>query len=215
MATSDGPWRRALRYLNSPKNIAGIGGAAAGVGLHYQGLGGHQWPGVVAALYGVGALVAPGRWPGERPGGSRGPAGLDGGAPDPVPLPESPSVSQPVSVPVPQPVPVPVPAPQPTPPAAPAPAPAPTPPPDPELEALAAYLDTVPLPPAAGVDDLLTALRAAGPGPVAERIVRHRLPLAVAGYLRARTWQPWAGADAPDPAAELGREVVLLAAELA
>ncbi|MET8539030.1 hypothetical protein ABZW03_00005, partial [Kitasatospora sp. NPDC004799] len=90
----------------------------------------------------------------------------------------------------------------------------PEPAPDPELVALAAYLDTVPLPPSAGVDGLLAALRAAGPGPVAERIVRHRLPVAVAGYLRARTWQPWAGPDDPDPAVELGREVERLVGEL-
>ncbi|WP_049651204.1 hypothetical protein, partial [Kitasatospora sp. MY 5-36] len=77
------------------------------------------------------------------------------------------------------------------------------------------YLDTVPLPPSAGVDGLLAALRAAGPGPVAERIVRDRLPVAVAGYLRARTWQPWAGPDDPDPAVQLGREVDRLAGELA
>ncbi|MFE4481101.1 hypothetical protein [Kitasatospora sp. NPDC056789] len=97
----------------------------------------------------------------------------------------------------------------------PVPAPEPAPAPDPELVALAAYLDTVPLPPSAGVDGLLAALRAAGPGPVAERIVRDRLPVAVAGYLRARTWQPWAGPDDPDPAVQLGREVDRLAGELA
>jgi hypothetical protein len=97
----------------------------------------------------------------------------------------------------------------------PTPVPDPEPPePDPELEALAAYLGKVPLPTSAGVDALLAALREAGPGPVADRIVRHRLPVAVDGYLRARTWLPWAGPDAPDPAAELGREVKQLSADL-
>ncbi|MEU9043716.1 MULTISPECIES: hypothetical protein [unclassified Kitasatospora] len=203
MATSDGPVRLALRYLNSAKNLAGLAGAAVGVGLHQFELGGSLWPGVAAALYGVGALVAPGRKP-DPPD----PPGRPTTDPNPGPESESGSESEsesesesgsgsvsrpvPVSVSVPQPAPL----------------------PDPELEALAAYLGAVPLPPTAGVDGLLTALREAGPGPVAERIVRHRLPLAVAGYLRARTWQPWAGPDAPDPAAELGREVVLLTAEL-
>ncbi|MFD8786029.1 hypothetical protein [Kitasatospora sp. NPDC059599] len=204
MATSDGPGRRALRYLNSPRNLAGLGGGAVGVGLHYLGLGGDLWLGVVAALYGVGALVAPGRGP-AGPGGPEGSDGPNGSrSREGAGTPDGPEGGSPA--PVPQPDPQPVPAPQPV--------PVPAPQPDPELEALAAYLDTVPLPPSAGVDGLLTALREAGPGPVTERIVRHRLPLAVAGYLRARTWQPWAGADAPDPAAELGREVVLLSAEL-
>ncbi|MFI9365260.1 hypothetical protein ACIG5E_30045 [Kitasatospora sp. NPDC053057] len=88
------------------------------------------------------------------------------------------------------------------------------PPSAPELVALIAYLDTVPLPASAGVDALLAALRETGPGPTVDPIVRHRLPVAVDGYLRARTWLPWAGPDAPDPAAELGREVKQLAAEL-
>lgn len=153
MATSEGPGRQLLRYLESGRNLVGCAGGAIGLGLHFAGLGGAWWPGVVAALYAAGALLTP------------GPAG--------------------------------------------------DPPPDPELDALAAYLRTVPLPPAARVDGLLDALRAAGPGPAAgRRIVRDGLPLAVAGYLRARTWQPWAGADDPDPEAELAREVGLLAAQL-
>ncbi|MDH6704158.1 hypothetical protein P3T27_000859 [Kitasatospora sp. MAA19] len=90
----------------------------------------------------------------------------------------------------------------------------PRPGPDPELTALAEYLATVPLPASAGVAGLLAALRTVGPGPVPREIVRHRLPVAVAGYLRALTWRPWAGADAPDPEAELGREVRRLVAEL-
>ncbi|MQS11778.1 hypothetical protein F7Q99_05605 [Streptomyces kaniharaensis] len=96
-----------------------------------------------------------------------------------------------------------------------APAPPPTALPDPELDALAAYLRTMPLPPSAKVDDLLDALRAAEPGPAVERIARDRLPLAVAGYLRACTWRPWTGPGGPDAEAELGREVDRLAAELA
>ncbi|MET8626760.1 hypothetical protein ABZW30_23875 [Kitasatospora sp. NPDC004669] len=159
MAISDGFGRRALRYLESARNLVGCAGGAVGLGLHFAGLGGAWWPGVVAGLYGVGALLTPG--PSDSP------------PPPPPPRP-----------------------------------------PRPELEALAAYLDTVPLPASAGVDALLAALREAGPGPEAERIVRHRLPVAVDGYLRARTWLPWAGPDAPDPAAELGREVKQLASEL-
>ncbi|MEV8322705.1 hypothetical protein [Kitasatospora sp. NPDC056731] len=99
-------------------------------------------------------------------------------------------------------------------PATPRPEPEPTPEPDPELAALSDYLATVPLPDSAGVAGLLTALRATEPGPVPEEIVRHRLPVAVAGYLRALTWRPWAGPDAPDPEAELGREVRRLVADL-
>ncbi|WBP89362.1 hypothetical protein [Kitasatospora cathayae] len=105
-------------------------------------------------------------------------------------------------------------APAPPPPPSPPPPPPPSPPTDPELEVLAAYLESVPLPASAGVDALLAALRETGPGPAADPIVRHGLPVAVDGYLRARTWLPWAGPDAPDPAAELGREVKQLSAEL-
>ncbi|MBD0671319.1 hypothetical protein BU198_11555, partial [Streptomyces sp. CBMA156] len=152
MATSDGFGSRLLRYLESPKNLVGCAGGAVGLGLHFAGLGGAWWPGVVAALYGAGALLTPGPTP-PRP--------LPAGRPDPPGVPVPP-VREPVGPPPPAPVPV----------------------PDPELEALAAYLETVPLPPSARVDALVAALRAAGPGPVAERIVRHRLPVAVAGYLR-------------------------------
>ncbi|MEU8512150.1 hypothetical protein AB0C76_11245 [Kitasatospora sp. NPDC048722] len=153
MATSDGPGRQALKYLESGRNLVGCAGGAIGLGLHFAGLGGAWWPGVVAALYAAGALLAPPKQPVE--------------------------------------------------------------PPDPELDALVAYLRTVPLPSAVRVDGLLEALRAAGPGPAAgRRIVRDGLPLAVAGYLRARTWQPWAGADGPDPEIELAREVDLMAAQL-
>ncbi|GAB7183771.1 hypothetical protein ATKI12_3602 [Kitasatospora sp. Ki12] len=200
MATSDGPVRQPWRYLGSNKNWAGLAGAAVGAGLHQIGLGGNLWPGVVAALYGVGALVMPDRRtdPPVEP-----PAPIPHPAPDPGPLTTDP----------------PTPGPGAGTPSGSASAatgvPAPPPPSDPELEELAAYLGDLSLPPSAGVDALLAALRAAGPGPVTERIVRHRLPLAVAGYLRALTWRPWAGPGAPDPAAELGREVVLLTAELA
>ncbi|MEV7020715.1 hypothetical protein [Kitasatospora sp. NPDC093558] len=154
MATSEGLGRRALDYLESGRNLVGCAGGAIGLGLHFAGLGGAWWPGVVAGLYAAGALLTPGPKP-----------------------------------------------------------PPPPPPGFPELDALADYLRTVPLPPSARVGDLLDALRAAGPGPAAgRRIVRDGLPLAVAGYLRARTWQPWAGGT--DPEAELAREVGLLAAQI-
>ena len=183
MATSDGYGRRALRYLESTRNLVGCGGGALGLVLHFAGLGGAWWPGVVAGLYGAGALLTPG----------------------PKPTPPQPA---------PPPAPTPAPAPAPVSVSVSAPRETAEPPPDPELEALIVYLDTVPLPASAGVDALLAVLREPGPGPAADRIVRHRLPVAVDGYLRARTWLPWAGPDAPDPAAELGREVKQLAAEL-
>ncbi|MFE4395531.1 hypothetical protein [Streptomyces sp. CB02056] len=190
MATSDGVGSRLLRYLESPKNLVGCAGGAAGLVLHLTDVTKGWWLVVVAGLYGAGALLAPA--PKPPPPLPPGPPGVS-----------APPVAEPLGVAPPAPKPEPVPAPE------------PAPAPDPELVALAAYLDTVPLPPSAGVDGLLAALRAAGPGPVAERIVRDRLPVAVAGYLRARTWQPWAGPDDPDPAVQLGREVDRLAGELA
>ncbi|MFE5580918.1 hypothetical protein [Kitasatospora sp. NPDC056531] len=205
MATSDGFGRQALRYLESAKNLVGCAGGAVGLGLHFAGLGGAWWPGVVAGLYGVGALLTPGPPP---PGPTR--------QPDP---PEKPEKSEkPMESEKPKeseesekPEELRVVPPKPSVP------PRPTgrvPVPQPELEALAAYLGTVPLPATAGVDALLAALCETGPGPVAERIVAHRLPVAVDGYLRAQTWLPWAGPDAPDPAAELAREVKQLSSEL-
>ncbi|MFE7189753.1 hypothetical protein [Kitasatospora sp. NPDC057541] len=81
----------------------------------------------------------------------------------------------------------------------------------PQLEELAAFVGSAPLPPAANVPGLLVRLRTAGPGPTTEPIVRRRLPLAVDGYLRALTWQPWVP-DGADPAAELARAVDEMAA---
>ncbi|WP_433278384.1 hypothetical protein ACQPZA_03705 [Pseudonocardia xinjiangensis] len=49
----------ARRYLVSRKNIAGMVGALAGVGLHLAGVIGDVWPVVAVGLYGVGALVGP------------------------------------------------------------------------------------------------------------------------------------------------------------
>ncbi|MET8698801.1 hypothetical protein ACFVUH_04395 [Kitasatospora sp. NPDC058032] len=76
---------------------------------------------------------------------------------------------------------------------------------------MAAFVGSAPLPPAANVPGLLVRLRTAGPGPTTEPIVRRRLPLAVDGYLRALTWQPWVP-DGADPAAELARAVDEMAA---
>ncbi|MFC5661975.1 hypothetical protein ACFP3U_03155 [Kitasatospora misakiensis] len=76
----------------------------------------------------------------------------------------------------------------------------------PQLEELAAFVGSAPLPPSANVPGLLERLRSAGPGPTTEPIVRRRLPLAVDGYLRALTWQPWV-VDGADPVAELARAV--------
>ncbi len=53
---SDG---RARRWFGSRKNIAGMSGAVAGLGLHLAGVVGDVWPAVAAGLYVVGALVGP------------------------------------------------------------------------------------------------------------------------------------------------------------
>ncbi|SEH01893.1 hypothetical protein SAMN05444920_122144 [Nonomuraea solani] len=50
---------RVLRYLGSTRNIAGSVLALLGLLAHFLGLAGALWPLVVAALYGVGALLAP------------------------------------------------------------------------------------------------------------------------------------------------------------
>ncbi|MER6301469.1 hypothetical protein ABT247_18165 [Kitasatospora sp. NPDC001539] len=192
MATSEGVGRLVLRYLESTRNLVGCAGGAVGLGLHFAGLGGAWWPGVVAGLYGVGALLTPAPVRPSAPESPPEPASTPQAAePEPASPPRAPEPASPPRAPEPEPV-----------------------VPRPELEALADYLGTVPLPASAGVDALLAALRGAGPGPVADRIVGYRLPVAVDGYLRARTWLPWAGPDAPDPAAQLGREVRRLAAEL-
>ncbi|MEV8536648.1 hypothetical protein [Streptomyces sp. NPDC051211] len=60
MATSrDGLAARALRYLESKKNLAGSACGVVGVGLALTGLAGASWPFVIAGLYGAGALIAP------------------------------------------------------------------------------------------------------------------------------------------------------------
>ncbi|MFJ9691904.1 hypothetical protein [Kitasatospora sp. NPDC101183] len=179
MATSDGWGRKVLEYLESTRNLVASGCGVAGVGLHYLGLGGSWWPGVIVGLYGAGALLTPGpRGPG-KPDGPDGP----GGPTTPIRS-ERPATR------------------------------APEPRADPELASLEAYVASAPLPASARVAELLASLREARPGPEVRRMVRHRLPVAVDGYLRARTWRPWAGPDAPDPAAELGRVVAELSAEL-
>ncbi|MGA5816570.1 hypothetical protein ACPC54_01710 [Kitasatospora sp. NPDC094028] len=186
MATSDGLGRQVLGYLESARNLVGCGAGAVGLGLHFAGLGGSWWPGVVAGLYGAGALLTPGRGPEPGPGPTPTSAPVPASAPTPLPRPK----------------PVPVPSPD------------TDPDPDPELDALAGFLGSVPLPAAAGVAELVAALRAAEPGPAVRLIVRHRLPVAVDGYLRARAWGPWAGPDAPDPESELRAAVAVLTADL-
>ncbi|MFI7702499.1 hypothetical protein [Nonomuraea sp. NPDC049480] len=59
MAISDRVPRRLLDYLGSTRNIAGSCLALLGLLAHFLGLAGAYWPVVVAALYGVGALLAP------------------------------------------------------------------------------------------------------------------------------------------------------------
>src|SRR5918992_996046 len=55
----------ARRYLGSRKNIAGMAGALAGVGLHLAGVVGDVWPVVSVGLYAVGALIGPSDPPAE------------------------------------------------------------------------------------------------------------------------------------------------------
>lgn len=50
---------RALRYLESKKNLAGSACGVAGLALSFGGVAGSYWPVVVAGLYGAGALIAP------------------------------------------------------------------------------------------------------------------------------------------------------------
>ncbi|WP_329494525.1 hypothetical protein [Kitasatospora herbaricolor] len=69
MATSN----RLLAYLESARNLAGCAGGALGLVLHFTGVAGPWWPGAVAGLYGLGALLAPGRGP--RSGANGGAVG--------------------------------------------------------------------------------------------------------------------------------------------
>ncbi|MFJ2777906.1 hypothetical protein [Kitasatospora sp. NPDC087315] len=187
MATSSGGGsggRRVLGYLESTRNLVGCAAGAGGLGLHFAGLGGSWWPGVVVALYGAGALLTPGgrRAEGLDAGRGAGRGGVEESA-GPGPLER---VVPPSSVPA-------LAA---------------------EVDALAEVLRGVPLPDSAKLPELLEQLRAAAPGPEAERIVRYRLPVAVDGYLRARTWQRWTP-GAPDPGAELDREIERMTSGLA
>ncbi|MER5351283.1 hypothetical protein ABT093_13230 [Kitasatospora sp. NPDC002551] len=199
MATSNGggTWGgRVLRYLGSARNIAACTAGSGGLVLHFAGRGGALWPGIVAALYGAVTLLW---WAVEsgRPGGTGGTGGT-GETRDPDDPPTTGSTqggtgqqSGPAG-----------------PPSAAAP---PAPRPWPQLEELAAFVGSAALPPAANVPGLLVRLRTAGPGPTTEPIVQRRLPLAVDGYLRALTWQPWVS-DGADPVAELARAVDEMAA---
>lgn len=47
------------RYLGSTKNLVGCVGGLLGLGLHFVGVGGDYWLGVVAGLYAAGALAGP------------------------------------------------------------------------------------------------------------------------------------------------------------
>ncbi|WP_030867259.1 hypothetical protein [Streptomyces sp. NRRL F-2747] len=63
---------RALRYLESGKNLAGSACGVVGLGLTVTGVAGTYWPVVVAGLYGAGALIAPPERP--APPEPRGPS---------------------------------------------------------------------------------------------------------------------------------------------
>lgn len=256
MVTSSPPERasgkqrsRVLDYLGSGRNLAGCAAGAGGLVLHFAGLGGAWWPGVVVGLYGAAALLVPGR-PKPGGGGAGGPGGSVGSAAGPGAVaggsPEVEAVSGGVSVHVPRgrggaggPRVVEVEVPR-----------SPAGPgavgagagagpvgaaagagagavagagrgeaavwdPQREVDGLFQWLSSVPVPHSAGLDELLDRLREASPASAeARHIARWRLPVAVDGYLRSRTWQPWTP-DASDPAEVLGREVGLMSAVLA
>ncbi|MFE4603493.1 hypothetical protein ACFRKE_21855 [Kitasatospora indigofera] len=231
MATSN----RFLAYLESARNLAGCAGGALGLVLHFTGVAGPWWPGAVAGLYGLGALLAPGRRPrsgsdGGAVGGTRGgsvparagaagslpspeaeaePAAVLGG--DPVlagPGPGRGAAGATPAVPV-------------APPAPAAPAVAPGAALRATLAELEAYLADADLPWSAGVGELLAELgrrartgREAAALRAAERVAAEELPLAVDGYLRARAWERWSPAGGVDPALALRREVSRLTAAL-
>ncbi|MFF1874432.1 hypothetical protein [Kitasatospora herbaricolor] len=234
MATSN----RLLAYLESARNLAGCAGGALGLVLHFTGVAGPWWPGAVAGLYGLGALLAPGAGPrrganGGAVGGAQGgsvparagaagsvlspeveaePAAVLGG--DPVLA--GPGTGGGAAGVAPA---VPVAPPVPTTPAAPAAAPGAA------LRAtlaeLEAYLADADLPWSAGVGELLAELgrrartgREAAVLRTAERVAAEELPLAVDGYLRARAWERWSPAGGVDPALALGREVARMTAAL-
>ncbi|MFD9064754.1 hypothetical protein ACFVZ3_24895 [Kitasatospora purpeofusca] len=236
MATSNGggsdpggPGGRFWAYLTSVRHFVAAGAAVAGAGAAV----GLQSPVALSALLVAGPYVATvALWPSapappERPDGPSGGKGPSGGEGPPGP----PGPAEPESEPGPGPRPAarksplgvslraqPAGAaaagavPRSAPPVAPVAPVAPVPSVLwPQLEELAAFVGSAPLPPSANVPGLLERLRTAGPGPTTEPIVRRRLPLAVDGYLRALTWQPWA-VDGADPAAELARAVDEMAA---
>ncbi|MFF3596672.1 hypothetical protein [Kitasatospora indigofera] len=233
MATSN----RFLAYLESARNLAGCAGGALGLVLHFTGVAGPWWPGAVAGLYGLGALLAPGRRPrigsdGGADGGSvPARAGAAGSllSPEVEAEPAAVLVGDPVlagpgtgrgaagaapATPVTPAVPVAPPAPA-------APAVAPGAALRATLAELEAYLADADLPWSAGVGELLAELgrrartgREAAALRAAERVAAEELPLAVDGYLRARAWERWSPAGGVDPALALRREVSRLTAAL-
>ncbi|GGV15767.1 hypothetical protein GCM10010495_32270 [Kitasatospora herbaricolor] len=235
MATSN----RLLAYLESARNLAGCAGGALGLVLHFTGVAGPWWPGAVAGLYGLGALLAPGRGPrggaggGAGGGANRGAVGgaqagsapARAGAAGSVLSPEveaelaavlggDPVLAGPGTAGV-APAAPPVPAPPAAPVAAPGAALRAT------LAELEAYLADADLPWSAGVGELLAELgrrartgREAAALRAAERVAAEELPLAVDAYLRARAWERWSPAGGVDPALVLGREVARMTAAL-
>ena len=201
MATSRTTGGGLLGYLESARNLAGCVGGAAGLVLHFTGVAGPWWPGAVAGLYGLGALLAPGR----RPEG--------GGAPDPSLAPAPAAVHASVGGSAPGAVSGPgggttvlVAAPG-----------------GGQLRAalaeLEAYLAGVDLPWSAGVEELLATVAGRARSKraevlrAAEHVVVEQLPLAVDGYLRARAWERLSPGGV-DPAVALGHEVERMAAAL-
>ncbi|MER5640859.1 hypothetical protein ABT095_28405 [Kitasatospora sp. NPDC002227] len=137
MATS-----RALRYLESTKNLVGCGLGAGGLVLHLAGLGGPWWPALVAGLYAAGALLAPGRTPPDDPWRR-------------------------------------------------------------ELDAFAARAAEAGVPASVGLRAFLDTI---APGPAGEHLLHRQLPLALAGFVRARTWESL-DPQGTDPAEEFKEQL--------
>ncbi|MFI5527919.1 hypothetical protein ACIA8O_05115 [Kitasatospora sp. NPDC051853] len=191
---------RLLGYLESPRNLIGCAAGTGGLALYFAGAAGPWWPAVVAGLYGAGALLAPRRWPWDRPNGApdgtpgvetAGPAGLPATtAAGPVagqvagagPEPKAAKPAKPKALPA-------------------------------ELRAELAVLReraaAIGLPSSVDAEGLFAALARAEAGQ-ARQILARELPLALDGYVRARSWETLVPGGV-DPTAALKAELERLA----
>ncbi|MGW4650011.1 hypothetical protein [Kitasatospora sp. NPDC004289] len=179
---------RLLGYLESPRNLIGCAAGTGGLALYFAGAAGPWWPAVVAGLYGAGALLAPRRWPWDRQEG--------GGAPE-VEAAPGPAGGAVGPTPVPRPVPKP-----PRPKALPSELRA-------ELAVLRERAAAVGLPSSVDAEGLFAALARAEAGPARQLLLRE-LPLALDGYVRARSWETLVPGGV-DPTAALKAELERLA----